>query len=322
MKNEKSLVSIVIPTHNRKKSVERLINSIYNNTYKNVEIITVDDASSDGTSDHLRAKFGKNANFILLRNHKNLFAAGSKNVGMKKSKGKYIFFADDDNVMSKNLISTLAAVLDSDPSIGEVGPIMYFLSRPKKLYWAGTNRNLTTTRTYFRTSLRGIGSKKTWITDDVLNAFMVRGDVVRKNKIFFRDNYGIMYEESDYAYRIRNAGFSVVTVKDAVIYHDVDVNTSKKYRTAFLYHTMNDIRRPYFTARNRLIFHSIYSTRLQVLGIITLWNWLFAGYYIFNILFYSGPGEFNPLARIKLAYSYIQGVLEGLKYVFYKKLNK
>lgn len=322
MKNQNSFVSIVIPTYNRKKSAARLIKSIYNNSHKNIEIIVVDDASTDGTSEFLRAKFEKKNNIIFLRNKSNLFAAGSKNIGMKKSTGEYIFFVDDDNVMSKNLISNLVTVLDSDLKIGEAGPIMYFLSKQKKLYWAGTYRNMATSKTNFRTNLHGLRKKNIWKTDDVLNAFMVRGDVVRKNNIHFRDNYGIMYEESDYAYRIKQAGYSIVAVKDAVIYHDIDVNTSKKYRTAFLYHTMRDIRRPYFTARNRLIFHSIFSSKTQLLEIVFFWNWLFAIYYVFNIFFYSGPGNFNYYSRARLAFSYIKGIFDGLKYILYGEFKK
>jgi len=51
---------------------------------------------------------------------------------------------------------------------------------------------------------------------------MVRTSAVRKKQIFFREKYGIMYEESDYAYRIRQAGYKIMVVRDAKIYHDIE----------------------------------------------------------------------------------------------------
>ena len=87
------LVSIVIPTHNRKKHVERLINSILENTYKNIEIIVIDDDSTDGTYEYLKEKFGNLPNFKIVRNNKNLLVSGSRNKGIGLSKGELIFFS-------------------------------------------------------------------------------------------------------------------------------------------------------------------------------------------------------------------------------------
>jgi len=319
MKN-KPLVSVVIPTHNRKKSVTRLINSIFRNDYENIEVIVVDDASSDGTFEYLGQKFSDNLKLKIFRNKKNLFAAESKNVGADKSAGEFIFFIDDDNVASPNLISGLVNVMSSDEKIGEVGPVMYFYNKPNKIFWAGTKRNMFTSRTYFRTNLKNLSNKKIWNTDDILNAYMVRASIVKNNSIRFEDKLGIMYEESDYAYRIRSLGYSIKVVKDARIYHDVEDWSGNKNKTAFLYHTMNDKRRPYYTARNRLIFHTLYSNKFQLAVILLLWNWFFAAYYILNILFYSGPGNFNFINRLTLAGLYLKGVKDGIIFVFNRKL--
>ena len=65
MNKETPLVSIVIPTHNRKKSVERLIKSVINSTYKNIEIIVVDDFSSDGSNKYLSNRFKNKKNIKI-----------------------------------------------------------------------------------------------------------------------------------------------------------------------------------------------------------------------------------------------------------------
>ncbi|MBU5689296.1 MAG: glycosyltransferase family 2 protein, partial [Candidatus Aenigmarchaeota archaeon] len=123
------LVSVVIPTYNRKEMLIRLIKSIKKSTYKNLEIIVVDDASTDGTYEEIKRKF---PDVKIVRNEKNLLLAASRNIGIKNSKGKYIFLIDDDNVVDKNCIYELVKSMENDKNIGIVGPIMYYYSDPKR----------------------------------------------------------------------------------------------------------------------------------------------------------------------------------------------
>lgn len=306
-------VSVVIPTHNRKKSVERLIRSIVKSTYKNWEIIIIDDASNDGTYNHLRSKF-RNRKILVFKNKRNLFTGGTRNVGQKKSKGKYILFIDDDNVVDKNMIQEMVKTFYADPYIGEVGPVNYSFNKKNKIFWTRTARNMWTTKTYHVTKIPR--SKKFWETPDVPNAFMVRADVVKKNKIQFNPNYGIMYEESDYAYRIRKLGYKIVVSKSAKIYHDIEEYSKKRKTKDYMYHFMNDPRRPYVFARNRVVFHKHYSNVLQILMILGFCIWFFNAYYVYKILFYKGSGNFSFLKRLLASYAYTKGTIAGLFFSF------
>ncbi len=306
------LVSIVIPTHNRKKMLGRLLKSIFKSTYKNLEVIVIDDASSDGTYEFVKEKF-KRAK--IFKNKKNLFTAGSRNVGLKVSKGKYIFFIDDDNYLDKNSIKFLVAEMEKDDLIGEIGPVNYNFNKKNKILWFFTKRNMLTTKTYQPRNISMMGRKNTWETADIPNAFMVRADVIKKNKITFKEEFGIMYEESDFAYRIRNLGFKIVVVKNAKIFHDIEFTEKGKKAKDYMYHFMTDKRRPFVFARNRIIFHSLYSSRLEFLFILLFWNWFFAGYYIYKILFYSGIGNFSITKRLYLAIYYFWGCVAGVRYI-------
>lgn len=313
------LVSVVIPTYNRKKLVERLIKSILKSTYKNIEIIVVDDASQDLTSEYLESNFKKNKKIKILRNKKNLFAAGTKNVGQSKAKGKFIAFIDDDNVVDKKMIEELVEVLVENSEVGEVGPVNYNFNLKSKVIFTRSTRNMWTTKTLHLRTLAPFKSVKKWETDDIPNAFMIKKNVVDDNKIAFNPRFGIMYEESDYAYRIKRAGYKVAMVKNAKIYHDIEDLLSKKTSKDYLYHFMNDKRRPFVFARNRIIFHSLYSSRLQILGIFLFWIWFFSAYYSSKLLFYNGYGNFSFQTRVLAGLNYLKGTFNGLRVIFNPK---
>jgi hypothetical protein len=318
MIKQKSLVSIVIPTHNREKMLLRLINGLLENDYKNLEIIIVNDASTDDTEKIVKEKYHKYKQIKVITNKKNLYTAGSRNKGASLAKGKYIFFVDDDNVVTKTLLSEMVKVMDDDDTVGEVGPLMYYFKDKKKIFWAGTNRNMVTTKTNFLTDSKLLPKKNTWETDDVLNAFMVRSSVIKKYAIFFIENLGIMYEESDYARKIKKAGYKVLAVKKAVIFHDVEDYGTEPW--AFLYHTLRGKDRVYYTARNRLVFHSLYSTPFEFLGIVLFWNWIFASFYIFNIIRYKGKENYSFVQKVGFISQYLKGINDGVRFNFTKRL--
>ena len=101
------LVSIIIPTFNSAKFLSQTIESALNQTYKNTEIIIVDDNSTDKTVEIIKNYQNKNSKikFYKIKNYKKTGSgSGSKprNFGIKKSKGKYIAFLDSDDLWEKN----------------------------------------------------------------------------------------------------------------------------------------------------------------------------------------------------------------------------
>lgn len=97
-----SLVSIIIPTFNRSHYIKRAINSVLNQTYENIEIIIVDDCSNDDTMSIIKSFRDKKIHYY--RNTKNRGASFSRNKALAFSKGKYINFLDDDDVLLPNKI--------------------------------------------------------------------------------------------------------------------------------------------------------------------------------------------------------------------------
>jgi len=101
---EKPLVSIIVPLYNYKKYIGYCIQSILNQTYKNFELIVVDDCSQDSSYDKAR-KFEKKDNRVkVIKFDKNYGYSKAKNEGIILSKGNYITILDADDMMTKNSI--------------------------------------------------------------------------------------------------------------------------------------------------------------------------------------------------------------------------
>ncbi len=94
-KYEEELVSVVIPTYNRGNLIERSVKSVLKQTYKNLEVIVVDDASTDHTGAVVNGIKDPRIRYIRMEN--NGGASRARNVGMKASRGRYVAFNDSDD---------------------------------------------------------------------------------------------------------------------------------------------------------------------------------------------------------------------------------
>lgn len=107
------LISIIVPVYNVEKYLDQCIKSIVNQTYKNLEIILVDDGSSDN-SPHICDEWAKKDNRIKVIHKENSGVSAARNVGLDKAAGEYIGFIDSDDYIEKDMYSTmLCAILES-----------------------------------------------------------------------------------------------------------------------------------------------------------------------------------------------------------------
>lgn len=113
MKQKKyPLVTVVIPTYKRLKKLARALNSVYNQTYDNIEIIIINDDPNSDISDI--EKFIDIKKNVELINHKqNQGPSGARNSGIQRAKGKYIAFLDDDDYFLKIKIEKLVNSMES-----------------------------------------------------------------------------------------------------------------------------------------------------------------------------------------------------------------
>lgn len=108
-------VSVIIPIYNAEKNIETCLNSIVKQTYKDIEIICVNDGSKDETLSILN-KYSQEDSRILVINKENSGPSDSRNLGLEYSTGKYIIFIDADDSIEKNMIENLVKKLIENKS--------------------------------------------------------------------------------------------------------------------------------------------------------------------------------------------------------------
>jgi glycosyltransferase involved in cell wall biosynthesis/radical SAM superfamily enzyme YgiQ (UPF0313 family)/ADP-heptose:LPS heptosyltransferase/tetratricopeptide (TPR) repeat protein len=104
------LVSVIVPTHNRPEMLVETIRSILNQSYRNFEIIVVNDAGADveGVVHHLN----RDGNITYVRHSRNRGLAAARNTGIRVSRGKYLAYLDDDDIFYPDHLETLVNFLE------------------------------------------------------------------------------------------------------------------------------------------------------------------------------------------------------------------
>lgn len=108
--NNEPLISVIIPVYKVEKYLDRCVNSVVNQTYKNLEIILIDDGSPDNCP-QICDQWAEKDNRIVVIHKKNEGLSSARNTGLKIAKGKYIGFVDSDDWIELNMYKRLYDIL-------------------------------------------------------------------------------------------------------------------------------------------------------------------------------------------------------------------
>lgn len=162
--------SVVIPLYNKSKSILRAVNSALNQTLKEIEIIVVNDGSTDDSADKVRAVFDPRLKLIEQANGG---VSAARNLGVSRSEGCYICFLDADDEWDPGFIETIQNLITDFPDA-----ILY--STGHRVVEGGTSTDVSTPvelgfrgyiADFFSTSLKGsiANSSKAVVTKDAFN---------------------------------------------------------------------------------------------------------------------------------------------------------
>lgn len=113
MKEVSPLISVIVPVYNVKEYVRKCLKSIVSQTYKNIEVLVVDDGSTDGSGE-ICDEFSLSDSRVKVFHKKNGGLSSARNAGLKKAKGEFVCFVDSDDYVRKDFIGQLYSSVDKN----------------------------------------------------------------------------------------------------------------------------------------------------------------------------------------------------------------
>ncbi len=228
-------VSVIIVNYNGKHLLKECIQSVYNQSYKYIDIIMVDNASVDSSVEYASALF---PDVRLIRLNENLGFTGGNIEGLKYASGDYIMLINNDVVMERDCIKNLLASIEPKPDVG-IGAVKMLVYGKDAIDSAGDGFS-----TSFRGFKRGEGlqsnqyDKEEYVFGACAGAAIYRRKMIDETD-FFDDDFFLIHEDSDLSFRAQLAGWKVLYVPSAVAYHKVS-STIGKMSDLAVYHSLRN----------------------------------------------------------------------------------
>lgn len=216
---DKELVSIIIPVYNSEKYLEACLQSVLAQTYRNIEILLIDDGSTDRSGVICDAYAVKDTRIHVLHNQ-NHGVSHSRNCGIKCSKGEFLVFIDSDDSVSETYVEGMVSAASRyDLVISKITDTFTYEGGKKiKREINGLVNNEFSQNAYvLRAYLRIIGAK------------LYRAEIIRKHKIYFNEN--ISYAEDqifNYQYYLYVQSFVYVNKGCYYYFHRKNNSLSQK----------------------------------------------------------------------------------------------
>lgn len=241
-------VVVIILNYKVKDLTLKAIISVKGSTYKNLEIIVVDNNSHDGLANTLSNR----QDLTFIQNDENLGYCGGNNVGLTqalKDGADWVFILNPDAQVDKDAIKNLVEVAQRE-NIGIAGPKVLFADRKTIWYAGGVFDTGNVLGTHRGVDEKDNGQYDVMTQTDFVTgaAIFIRKDVLEKVGLF-DTRYFLYYEDSDFCFRAKKAGFKIMFVPEAVVYH-LNAQSTK----------LGSPLQDYYITRNRMIFAAKFLT--------------------------------------------------------------
>lgn len=239
----KPFVSIIIVNWNGEDVIGECLSSLFQQDYKNIEVIVLDNDSKDRSKDIIKKKF---KNVKLIESDKNLGFAEGNNVAVKQAKGEYILLLNSDATVTGNLLTILINQLNKDKKIGIIQPKILYKSN--SLHKDGVINSIGAffTNTGFLYYV-GYGKKANIpLYDNEREIFSAYGAcmLIRKKVIeevgLFDSDFFLYFEETDFCIRVWLAGWKIVYTPWSVVYHMGGVSARKFGKDKVFFHSFKN----------------------------------------------------------------------------------
>lgn len=211
-------VAIIIPIYNRAYNIERCLDSLFLNSYRNYTIVVVDDGSTDGSSELIQANYPK---VILLKGDGNLWWAGATNKGIQwalENNFDYILTYNDDQVCDRNFLSELIryGVIHPDSILSS---FVYSYQEPEIILSAGMQFNKIKKLIWIRHEK--IIDNRIYEVDAAPGySMLIPTNVLNAIGPFDNKRFPQIYMEGEFCFRAKQHGMKIQCISTSKVFND------------------------------------------------------------------------------------------------------
>lgn len=268
-------ISIILVNWNGKKWLKDCIDSILLQTFKNFEIILVDNASEDSSVEFIKANY---PNIIIVSNSNNLGFAGGNNAGYKVAKGEYIFLLNTDTKLEPNVLEFTLEAFDKFPKAAAVQPKLVLMKDQNSIDSCGSFWTDTTILYHYGLA-KNVHLEKYNVPLHVFSnkgaAMMLRKDIIDEIGLF-DDEQWCYYEESDLCHRIWIYGYECLYYPKSTVLHAVGGTSIQCDNSFVMFHSFKNKFHSYLTNFELLTLLKVVPMHLLVL-ITSCMVWIVSG---------------------------------------------
>lgn len=211
------MISAIVLNWNGKKFLKECFDSLMNQTFKDYELMMVDNGSTDGSIEFMRDNFPQ-VKLVCLGH--NLGFCRAMNAGMKLAKGEFLALFNNDVVVDRNWLSAMHSALKNNPEVGICASKILFYNEPDKINSVGDLFSISG-----EAHNRGIGEKDNGRYNKAQAVFSASAAAcIYRHKMLeeiglFDEDFFNTYEDMDLGFRAHLKGWDCLYVPEAVVYH-------------------------------------------------------------------------------------------------------
>ncbi|MEK7598129.1 MAG: glycosyltransferase family 2 protein [Patescibacteria group bacterium] len=223
-------VFIVILNYNGKEVIKSCLLSVFKNDYPSFEIVLVDNNSTDGSFEAAKAGFSK---VHFIKNEENLGFSAGNNIGIRfalERMADYVLLLNNDTQVEKDFLTRLVKIGEKNEKIGLLSPLI-FNGDTRQVWFSGGVVSWLRMKTFHQKTVKTL--------DHYESSFLTGCALLVKKQVFkaiglLDEDYFLYWEDADFSWRSRQAGFKNVVVTSSWIYHFERSEKNKKNKIYWL----------------------------------------------------------------------------------------
>lgn len=273
------LVGIVLVNWNLKDTLRATLESCLKIDYPSFKVVVVDNGSTDGAPDMVRREF---PSVHLIANPVGLGYAKATSQGMEwlvAQGAKYLFSTSNDVIFDPPILREMVQAMEADPQVGITGSKVYFYDRPNVIWHAGAHIGWHGHSFHYGWERKDHPRYDRVRECDFVTGcgYMVRADLAQRLG-FLKADLVFYSEDSDFCYRVREAGYKVIYLPTARLWHKTSTTLGKNRGLQLRYSTRNNL---YLLHQHRvgccypftLLVHLVAVLPLKMLFYLVLLRW-------------------------------------------------